>query len=236
MALDLETFLNGYIGTALWSSTDDEGNPLDDVFDESMVDPETKKQMLKDCSEFMRKAKNELEQADEGDISSWAGHNFWLSRNGHGSGFWDVDDYKNKEKVNLGMKLDKIAKTFGSYDLYVGDDGYIHGSGGRSQSQPRYDIASTEPRMSRKSEADSLEALATQLESLEQPATAADPNLQYMRPQDKEGTKKAMLQVQKALEQLGQHWGDVQMFLGRDADRLIEIHDWIKKNGIPKLR
>ena len=51
-----------------------------------------------------------------------AGRDFWLTRNGHGTGFWD-EGLGGK----LGDALTKKAEAYGSYDLYVGDDGLIHG-------------------------------------------------------------------------------------------------------------
>lgn len=50
-----------------------------------------------------------------------AGHDFWLTRNGHGSGFWD-----GGWKEPAATKLTKAAKAFGECNLYVGDDGLIY--------------------------------------------------------------------------------------------------------------
>ena len=47
----------------------------------------------------------------------------WLTRNGHGAGFWDGD-----WPEPVASRLTKSAKRFGSFDLYVGDDGKVHGS------------------------------------------------------------------------------------------------------------
>jgi hypothetical protein len=52
-------------------------------------------------------------------------HDFWLTRNGHGAGFWD-GDYEEE----LGEKLTAICKKMGSIDLYVGDDNKIYSSKG----------------------------------------------------------------------------------------------------------
>ena len=48
------------------------------------------------------------------------GHDFWLTRNGHGAGFWD------RGLGELGQKLTEATKTFGTSDLYIGDDGKIY--------------------------------------------------------------------------------------------------------------
>jgi hypothetical protein len=48
------------------------------------------------------------------------GHDFWLTRNGHGAGFWDrgIGDY--------GDALTEHAHSFGASDVYVGDDGRLY--------------------------------------------------------------------------------------------------------------
>ena len=45
---------------------------------------------------------------------------FWLTRNGHGAGFWD------RGLGSVGDELTKNAKPFGSVDAYVGDDGKVY--------------------------------------------------------------------------------------------------------------
>lgn len=49
-----------------------------------------------------------------------AGHDFWLTRNGHGAGFWD------RGMGKLGDRLADAARAYGSVDLYVGDDKKIY--------------------------------------------------------------------------------------------------------------
>lgn len=51
-----------------------------------------------------------------------AGHDFWLTRNGHGAGFWDRD------LGSVGDALTAAAHVWGPIDLYVGDDNLIYGS------------------------------------------------------------------------------------------------------------
>ena len=55
-------------------------------------------------------------------VLAYAGHDFFLTRCGHGCGYWDGDWPKG-----IAEGLDKLAKGFGAYDLYVGDDGPIYG-------------------------------------------------------------------------------------------------------------
>lgn len=110
--------LRSYLETALWSSDGGHpnGSPLDD---EGYTIRDFSKKALnnakRDLNKFYQKAKKLLE--DEKEVH-WA-HDFWLTRNGHGAGFWD-GDYEH------GDELTKIAEKFGSVDLYVGDDGKIY--------------------------------------------------------------------------------------------------------------
>ena len=48
------------------------------------------------------------------------GHDLWLTRNGHGVGFWD------RGLGELGNKLTEACKKLGSHDVYCGDDGFIY--------------------------------------------------------------------------------------------------------------
>lgn len=50
-----------------------------------------------------------------------AGIDFWLTRNGHGAGFWD------RGLGDVGTRLTCAAHNYGSVDLYAGDDGLIYG-------------------------------------------------------------------------------------------------------------
>ena len=47
------------------------------------------------------------------------GHDFWLTRNGHGAGFWD------RGLGELGDRLTGLAKPYGTVDLYITDDGKV---------------------------------------------------------------------------------------------------------------
>lgn len=105
-------FTNGYIQAALWSSTDDDGNPLDDKLSMEDIDLNTHLKMVQDCAAFMEKTKC----PDDAQY----GHDFWLTRNRHGAGFWD-GDYPKK----LGEKLTKVSDDFGEVFLYVNDDGKV---------------------------------------------------------------------------------------------------------------
>lgn len=51
---------------------------------------------------------------------SQVGHDFWLTRNGHGAGFWD------RGYGPLGNRLTETCKSCGSRDLYLDDNGEVY--------------------------------------------------------------------------------------------------------------
>jgi len=116
----INEFLTAYIEAALWSTSDDEeadrGEFLDEYFGFEDLAPETLQEMQEDCQKFLTE-----NQEDIGDRQRRAGHDFWLTRNGHGCGFWDGD-----WPEEVGARLTASSKLFGEVYLYVGDDGKIY--------------------------------------------------------------------------------------------------------------
>ena len=121
--------LQAYVETALWSSTGDNDEPMDRDYDINDLSPETIATMETDLNKFFDLIESTpyddgdkslldvaLEYADYGRIA----HDFWLTRNGHGAGFWDGD------YGSIGGQLTAIAKSFDESDLYVGEDGLIY--------------------------------------------------------------------------------------------------------------
>lgn len=49
------------------------------------------------------------------------GYDFFLTRNGHGSGFWDRGNYRDENDQKAGKVLTELAESFGSADFYVDD-------------------------------------------------------------------------------------------------------------------
>lgn len=117
----MDEFTTGYIECALWSSVSDDEDGITDEHSISDLAPETLRKMECDCQAFTETYRDWLDKANEmGRDDSHLGHDFWLSRNGHGTGFWD------RGLGALGDKLHEHAKVMGSIDLYVGDDGLIY--------------------------------------------------------------------------------------------------------------
>lgn len=128
---DLEAFFHAYQEAALWSSTDEStpegGEPFDANYSTDDIAPAALADMLEDCTAFIADNLADLQQYAEHfkyceDVTGYAmaGHDFWLTRNGHGAGYWD------RGVGAVGEHLSEAAKVWGTSDLYVGDDGKIH--------------------------------------------------------------------------------------------------------------
>ena len=115
---DLNPMVKHYLITLLWSTNDNEGNPLDDKSSIEDISEEGIEMAIKDCEDFKSKVKDEI--LDRYDDSS-LGHDFFLTRNGHGSGFWDGDYGKEDGDI-----LTEISNSFNKIDAYRGDDGKIY--------------------------------------------------------------------------------------------------------------
>ena len=90
-----------YFIAALWTEELD-ANSLDDLGES------TKDQAIKDIDSFVEKAGNLLDGMNDEQI----GHDFWLTRNGHGAGFWD------RGLGEIGDKLSKICEQFKELNVW----------------------------------------------------------------------------------------------------------------------
>ena len=122
----LDDFTVAYIEAALWSSTDDDGESLDrfDVLDFADT---TLCRIIEDCAKFQRvlglrfRAEGACLTALPAEVQ--AGHDFWLTRNRHGVGFWETNHWDEY----IGSVLTEGCRRLGGYELCVGDDGRLHG-------------------------------------------------------------------------------------------------------------
>jgi len=139
----LDAFTTAYVEAALWSTSAELGRcdacnndavqtqddrcaicggdvrgtdrSLRDLgFSAADIAPETLASMVADCAKFQ--AENDLSEGGD----SQAGHDFWLTRNGHGAGFWDGD------WPETGDALTEACRAYGEVELYVGDDCKIY--------------------------------------------------------------------------------------------------------------
>ena len=116
--MKIDAFTLGYIECALWSSCDENDVPLDDNYCIDDMAPAALAGCIEDCADFRSANSAALEASNLSDES--AGHDFWLTRNGHGAGYWD------RGLGAIGTILSDAARVYGSVDFYVGDDGKVY--------------------------------------------------------------------------------------------------------------
>jgi len=127
---DIIEVFNGYSTCALWSSTDqsDEsgGEYLDSNYTLADIASDTLHLMTLDCIAFVTENENDvLLYCSMLPYNGWTpleqvGHDFWLSRNGHGAGFFDRDT------GDVGDRLQVAARQIGETYIYSGDDGKLY--------------------------------------------------------------------------------------------------------------
>jgi hypothetical protein len=124
-----------YVICALWSSNDESdesgGNPMDNNYSVSDLSHEAWAQVRSDCADFIASNGQTIDAlpdsygahpdcGDDFPKYAAAGHDFWLTRNGHGTGFWD------RGLDEVGDRLADAAEVYGGIDPYIGDDGQIY--------------------------------------------------------------------------------------------------------------
>lgn len=117
-----EEFVAQYIHTMLWQATGEDGTPLGQDFTVDDFSGKARAEMRADCEDFLtedtRGTLAELGESHGYDAGA-AGHDFALTRNGHGAGFWD------RGLGEAGDELTALAKPYGTQDVYVGDSGSL---------------------------------------------------------------------------------------------------------------
>ncbi len=120
---EIDSFIRGYKVCALWSSTDSDNKdePFDLKFDIRDFSSETAAQMEKDCRQFIAGNEEQLliyvQNVARFDTSRMdtAGFDFWLSRNGHGAGYFSRDNIPEATQE----ALQEAARQVGECSLYV---------------------------------------------------------------------------------------------------------------------
>ena len=113
---DMDMMGQSYLFTALWSSVDESGEPLDDEYEYSDFTKEAQKEARRDCKDFVRLSSKSIQFLLENKLADEAsiGHEFWLTRNRHGAGFWD-----RGYPGHVGQMLTKDAHSFGETHAYA---------------------------------------------------------------------------------------------------------------------
>ena len=121
--IQIAQFVRGYLIASLWASNDEMGEPLDDTYSIADFSPETLRFMKQDCESFFKSNKGDIElycaqvktNPNEGTLLDYAGHDFWLTRNRHGCGFWDREGIEEE----LGRRLTAATRVYPEIHLYV---------------------------------------------------------------------------------------------------------------------
>jgi hypothetical protein len=143
-----------YLGTAMWSSTvmlpvaedervdgcmdvdDDhplhgisEDDNIDDHFDIHDFTEESLRKAEFDCNNFFHDIgyAGLVDKAERFADDDHIAHDFWLTRNGHGAGFWD-GDYEDRDDPSddCGDELTELCKDYGEQHIWCDEDGCIH--------------------------------------------------------------------------------------------------------------
>lgn len=119
----IEKALRSYAYAGLWTTPNEEDGDsefLDGQYGIDDIAPDTMESMRRDVRKFYEENIDLLNQTDMDD--GRIGHNFWLNKNHHGSGFWDEEGLDKA----IGKKLSDASQKFKENLLVVGDDGKIH--------------------------------------------------------------------------------------------------------------
>lgn len=134
----INTITEHYLIALLWTmpGDDDCENPGDDI-DFSDIPADTIEQAKHDVTDFVKVCGPLFDQAmecyndgygrhpDADSVEAAFGHDFALTRNGHGCGFWDRE-HEGLPKF-IGDALTRVCqKKFNECDLYIGDDGKVY--------------------------------------------------------------------------------------------------------------
>ena len=124
---DLTAMADAYIECALWAGLDwspvergeDNPEPWDDAgYTADDVSDAARETIRGWCADF---ATGDTLADLEAVAGDWAqhGHDFYLTRNGHGAGYWD------RGYGPAGERLTAAAKVYGESDFYIGADGKL---------------------------------------------------------------------------------------------------------------
>ena len=125
--VQLPSLTVGYIACILWlgigEDYDGQIHNIDDapsIFCVSNIADSAMCQIIADCDSFAQH--RALWDGKETDRR--VGMMFFLTRNRHGSGFWDSPEVWGEYEAD---RLTEISHGFGEYEIYFDDGGMIHG-------------------------------------------------------------------------------------------------------------
>jgi hypothetical protein len=118
----LDLMVEGYVECALWAGLvwpEDGGEPwgsLSDYHEASDIEHSSLITIRDECRQFYLDNAEDLAEMDPAQV----GHVFYLTRNHHGTGFWD------RGLGERGARLTSAAHAFGESELLESDDGRLY--------------------------------------------------------------------------------------------------------------
>lgn len=127
---DIGQFVKSHKEAALYSSNDEttiDGTLFQGFLDEIGISDDEALKLIPDCLMFIAENQQDLlEYVNKATVNEghtpWgqAGWDFWLTRQGHGVGYWDRDG------GDVGDKLTEVCTQWYHSGLYIGDDGLVY--------------------------------------------------------------------------------------------------------------
>jgi hypothetical protein len=115
----LDDFTRGYLEAALWLATDEKENQLDERYTIADFTDATKKAAREICQTFIEDNEGTIDlyadavETPDGDSAwSYAGHDLWITCNGHGAGFW------SRGLGDVGERLTDAARKLGESNVW----------------------------------------------------------------------------------------------------------------------
>ena len=110
---DVAEMVAAYLECAVWAD-----KPEGEDWGDAEFSQKSKDLAWFECCAFLRLAKWTI----KGWTMEQLGYDFWLTRCGHGAGFWDRDfgDESSRDRLTA------LAQTFGETSVYRGDDGNLY--------------------------------------------------------------------------------------------------------------
>jgi hypothetical protein len=119
---DLDDFTLAYLEAAFFTSYDEYELNFNNQYTIQDINKEHLNEIKNECLNFQNENKQLLDTAI--DLYNYnlkqAGHDFWLTRNGHGAGFFD------RGLENIGKELTYKSHQLKESDLYLGDDNQLY--------------------------------------------------------------------------------------------------------------
>lgn len=113
--ITIDAFTGAYLTAALWTS---DPEPRSGEYQESdwwnidAIDPACLKRQIEECQDFQQAQAEDLARAGTPEQN---GHDFWLTRNHHGAGFWD------RGYGEVGKRLTKASHVYGEVNVFGPD-------------------------------------------------------------------------------------------------------------------